>query len=60
MYVAQWTIASGANPLRRDNPASFIIMTRGIAGSQVTLHEERSGAGRDLFMMQRLWVQTPV
>ena len=29
------------NPLRRDNPPSFIcIMTRGIAGSQVTLCEE--------------------
>ena len=26
-----------SNPLRRDNPPSFIIMTRGIAGSQVTL-----------------------
>ena len=26
---------SGPNPLPRDNPASFIIMTRGIAGSQV-------------------------
>ena len=29
-------------PLHRDNPASFDVMTRGIAGSQVTLYGEWS------------------